>query len=100
MIIFNITELIVFIIVLLLILIIYLVKYIKKWMTNMKHKNRLEKNRDLAIRIIDEFEDLLCNYKIKIPSEDYEQGEDEACIYGTQYYDLEQSIIGILNERK
>ena len=100
MIIFNITDLIVFIIISLLILIIYLVTYIRKWLSDMKHKNKLEKNRDLAIRIIDEFESLLSNYDIKIPSEEREQKENEACIYGTQYYDLEQSIIEILDGGK
>lgn len=100
MFILNMTDLIIFIIILLFILIIYSLKFIKKCLSNMKHKNRLEKNRDLAMRIIDKFEDLLCNYNIKIPSEDREQTEDEACIYGTQYYDLEQSIIEILDERK
>lgn len=100
MIIFNMTDLIVFIIISLLILIIYLVTYIKEWLSDMKYEKKFKNNKDLAIRIIDEFENLLNNYDIKIPSEEREQNANEACIYGTQYYDLEQSIIEILDERK
>lgn len=62
-----------------------------------KSKN-LESNKEKAIEIIDEFEDLLAINDIKIPNVDREGNEDEACIYGSDYYSLEESIIEILNK--
>ncbi len=62
-----------------------------------KSKNR-EKNREKAIEIIDKFEDLLSINDIKIPNADREENEDEACIYGSDYYNLEKAIIEILSK--
>lgn len=77
------------------------VEEISYWQENRKtKKNTIKKgkNRELAIRIIDVFEELLQKYEIKIPSEERENREDEACIYGCNYYELEDDILEILNE--
>lgn len=73
---------------------------IKSWLGNKTKKNQITKNRDIAIKIIDEFEKMLEKYSIKIPSENRKCCEDEACIYGTQYYDLEDTITEILDNKK
>lgn len=52
--------------------------------------------REIAIRILDEFEELLAEKAIMIPSEDREGAPEEACIYGTEYYLLEDAVTGIL----
>ena len=67
---------------------------------NKKHKRQskqLKINKEKAIEIIDKFEDLLDVNDIKIPNVDREGDKDEACIYGSDYYNLEESIIEILN---
>ena len=48
---------------------------------------------EIVYSIIDEFENLLEKYDIKIPSED-DDGNDEfrSNIYGTEYYELEDKI--------
>lgn len=73
---------------------------IKSCLGNKTKKNQITKNRDIAIKIIDEFEKMLEKYNIKIPSENRKYCEDEACIYGTQYYDLEDTITEILDNKK
>jgi hypothetical protein len=50
------------------------------------------KARRVAIEILDELEELLDRKGIMIPSEDREGREEEACIYGTEYYELEDAI--------
>jgi hypothetical protein len=54
------------------------------------------KARRVAIDILDEFEEMLVRKGIMIPSEDREGREEEACIYGTEYYELEDAITDIL----
>jgi len=54
--------------------------------------------REVAIRIVDQFEELLAEKGIMIPSADREGGEEEACLYGTEYYLLEDAITEILVE--
>ena len=54
--------------------------------------------REIAIQILDLFEDLLADNGIYIPDDDREGDEDEACIYGTTYYDLEDDICDILQK--
>jgi len=54
------------------------------------------KARRVAIEILDEFEELLDRKGITIPSEDREGREEEACIYGTEYYELEDTVMDIL----
>ena len=55
-----------------------------------------EEPRGLAFAIIGDFEELLAEYDIMIPSVDREGREEEACIYGEKYYELEEEIVGIL----
>jgi len=69
---------------------------------NMKIKNSMiggiDETKQLAIDIIDEFENLLDEKNITIPSRDREGGKDEARIYGEEYYNLEDSITNILKK--
>ncbi len=58
----------------------------------------MEKNREIAIKIIDLFENLLNRKNIIIPNEDRENSEDEAAIYGGDYYELEDAVTEILNQ--
>lgn len=58
----------------------------------------MDKNRKVAIKIIESFENLLEKYNLKIPSEDREEDPEEANIFGTNYYDLEDEIVTILEE--
>ena len=93
----KIIDLIVLAIIILLFLIIQLIRTVKNWISTKKQKNKLKANKMIAIKIINEFEELLYKKNIKIPSTDREGNDDDACIYGTEYYDLENSIIDILN---
>jgi hypothetical protein len=52
--------------------------------------------RELAFAIIGEFEGLLDEKDITIPSADREGRPEEACIYGSEYYLLEYAITDIL----
>jgi hypothetical protein len=52
--------------------------------------------REMAIVILDEFEELLAEHDIVIPSDDREGREEEACLYGSQYYELEDEITDLL----
>lgn len=47
----------------------------------------------LAHNVLDDFEDMLADKGIKIPSEDREGNEEEACLFGDAYYDLEDKVI-------
>ena len=59
----------------------------------------MEREREIAIEILDEFEELLAAKGIKIPSDDRESGgENEACLYGSEYYELEDAIADILKK--
>ncbi len=58
----------------------------------------MEFHRKVAIKIIDEFEKLLDRYNIKLPSRDREGNEEEAAIYGTEYFELEDKITDILDK--
>lgn len=59
-------------------------------------KHKMETEREKAIEIIMEFEELLESHNIKIPSNDREGEEGEACIFGTDYYTLEDKITSII----
>jgi hypothetical protein len=52
----------------------------------------MEKERELAINIIEEFEDLLEENNLTIPDRDREGNEEEARLYGITYYNLEDKI--------
>lgn len=54
------------------------------------------KTRGIAIMILDIFEGMLDDKGIIIPDEDREGDEDEACLYGTTYYELEDEITELL----
>jgi DNA-binding Lrp family transcriptional regulator/DNA-directed RNA polymerase subunit M/transcription elongation factor TFIIS len=56
-----------------------------------------ELEKDVAIQILDEFEELLERKNVSIPSDDREGSKEEARLYGKEYYDLEEAIIRILN---
>ena len=69
----------------------------------------MNKARELAISIIDLFEELLDEYGIDIPSEDRDMEMEDmteeeikeagfAHIYGTDYYNLEDAIVALLEE--
>lgn len=58
----------------------------------------MEKYREIASTIIDEFEKILNKHKIKLLNEEREEKENEACIYGSDYYNLEDKIVEILDE--
>ena len=61
----------------------------------------VSKIRNIAINIIEEFEELLSKHNINIPSQDREGNKGEACLYGSAYYELEDSITELLkNEFK
>ena len=62
-------------------------------------KQKRMNNREKAIQIIEKFENLLSKKDIKIPSKDRENKENEACIYGTEYYELEDAIVEILDNK-
>lgn len=58
--------------------------------------NEISPARETAIEIIEQFEDMLDSYNITLPSKDREGGEEEARIYGTEYYILEDAITEII----
>lgn len=55
-----------------------------------------EEARDLAFAIIRDFEELLDEKDVTIPSADRECLPEEARLYGAEYYLLEDAITGIL----
>ena len=56
--------------------------------------NTLE--QEYAWAILDLFEDLLDEKEIDIPSDDREGNDEEARLYGEEYFDLEDKVIGLL----
>ena len=61
----------------------------------------MNKNRELATVILNEFEQLLNEKDITIPSDDREDiGEDAARLCGKEYYNLLDVIENILNKNK
>lgn len=57
----------------------------------------MEKNRQTAILILDIFEQLLDKYDIMIPDEHRMGEDDEACLFGANYYALEDEITNLLD---
>ena len=51
---------------------------------------------EVAIVIIDEFENLLDQHNIQIPDDDRSGEEEEATIYGCTYFNLESKIAQLL----
>lgn len=60
----------------------------------------MEKEREIAIRIIDVFEEILAEHEIKLPNDERTGDETESCIYGSDYYNLEDKITSILYEER
>ena len=56
----------------------------------------MDTKREYAIAIVDLFEELLDEKEIDIPSDDREGYDEEARIYGTEYYDLEDAVYELL----
>ena len=81
----------------LVVLIFFILAFIRSAIT-IKNNKKID-NREKAIQIIEQFENLLSKKNIKIPSEDREDNEDESCIYGTEYYELEDAIVEILDTK-
>ncbi len=54
--------------------------------------------RKVAIRVLDEFEELLAGKSVMLSSDDREGRDEEACIYGSEYYELEDAITDLLIE--
>ena len=96
MFIFNITKVIDLIIIVFILLVLAIVR---STITLRKQKKLDIINKEIAIQIIEQFEELLLKKNIKILSDDKEGNENEACIYGTEYYQLEDSIVEILNNK-
>lgn len=61
----------------------------------MKKQIRL---RQYANAICELFEDILEKHNICIPDGDREVNEEEACLYGCTYFDLEQDVVGVLDK--
>lgn len=58
-----------------------------------------EPERATAIKILEEFENLLEEKNVTIPSKDREGNKEEARLYGSEYYAMEDKIVKILQER-
>ena len=63
-----------------------------------RNHDSLEMEREVAISIINLFENLLDAHNIMIPSPDRVGDEDEAAIYGEDYYNLEDNITDIIKD--
>src|SRR5574344_1029394 len=63
-------------------------------------EKRNRDNREIACSIIDTFENLLDEKGIIIPSEDERESDEQkaTAIFGTEYYNLEDDIVNILND--
>lgn len=56
------------------------------------------KIKQYGVKICDIFESLLDEHDITIPSDDREGDENEARLYGKEYYDTEDSINSVLTD--
>jgi hypothetical protein len=54
--------------------------------------------RECAAEICDVFEELLADHGILIPNDEREGEEDEACLFGDDYYWTEDSVVEILTK--
>ena len=52
---------------------------------------------EVAAEVVRTFEELLSRKEIKIPSRDREGDEDEACLFGPEYRELEERVLEILS---
>lgn len=58
----------------------------------------MKEERMKAIKILNEFEEVLMEKEIRIPDKSREGLPGEACIFGETYYRLEDAITRILEE--
>ena len=66
-------------------------------MTECDHSNiDTCKLRQAAAAVIDDVCGLLDDKGIQVPSDDREGGAEESAIYGTEYYELEDTIVETL----
>lgn len=98
----NLIEIVIFIdmLVIFILLLVFFIINAKNLLINRKTITKRMKNQKIAIKIINEFENLLEEKNILIPNEERNHKEDEACIYGKDYYNLEDNIVNILNNNK
>lgn len=54
--------------------------------------------RDIAIDICSAVEEFLEKYNITIPSNDRTGSDDEARLFGTEYYEFEDAVINVLKK--
>ena len=52
---------------------------------------------EVAAEVVRAFEELLTRKDIRIPSEDREGDDDEACLFGREFRELEERILEILS---
>jgi len=57
----------------------------------------MEKEREIANKIVDEFEEFLAYKHIDIPNPDKADAENPAILYGADYYGLEDRVTDIIN---
>ena len=57
-----------------------------------------EKDRAIAIRVLNEFVELPVAKGLRIPLVGREGGEEEACLYGCECFEFEDGIVGVLME--
>ena len=74
------------------------VKLIKPVVFESKYKTF--KEIEIVSRLIDAFENVLYKNNIYIPDEHRLGEDDEACIFGKTYYELEDKILEILSQYK
>lgn len=61
-------------------------------------EDKMSKARELAIDILEMFEDILDEHGIKVPDEDRMGDENEAALYGTTYANLEDELAALLSD--
>lgn len=54
--------------------------------------------KDYAYEILESFEELLDEKDISIPSDDRDCEDGESRIYGSEYYELEEKILWLLEQ--
>ena len=66
----------------------------------MTNRSNLSKERELAISIIEEFENLLDSKGVVVPSEDRKDIDEPSCICGKEYYSLEDAVTALVRNYK
>lgn len=56
--------------------------------------------RNLAIYLLNEVEELLDEHNIEVPDADREGNKEEASLYGTTYYNLEDTFVRLIMTKK